>query len=320
MLSRFARARIVVQSFPHSALTRLNRKWFATSSAAAASDGSTVTSTTAKPPAPKRRRVVIVGSGFSAQRLVHELRSESHKFQPIDLVMISPRNYFLFTPLLPSTSVGTLEFRSIIEPVRGSVGAAVYSNAAPNPKDASAAAAQPTTTAGGEPLKGERDDWTSNHSQTRFRFYQHYVTGVDYHSRTIQTVSYYEDNHLVSASPEIDSSAGEADVTPRAAGWPVPVSARDTQRIGAAALGIDPYTASAARPPQPGDARYPTHQYPERPSLRRSLLFQFDDLVIATGCAANTFGVPGVTEHAFFMRVRVLCAAAAFRNLTRYCL
>ncbi len=35
-----------------------------------------------------------------------------------DVTVVSPRNYFLFTPLLPSTTVGTVEFRSIIEPVR----------------------------------------------------------------------------------------------------------------------------------------------------------------------------------------------------------
>ena len=33
-------------------------------------------------------------------------------------LQVSPRNHFLFTPLLPSTTVGTLEFRCIIEPVR----------------------------------------------------------------------------------------------------------------------------------------------------------------------------------------------------------
>jgi NADH dehydrogenase FAD-containing subunit len=32
--------------------------------------------------------------------------------------VVSPRNHFLFTPLLPSTAVGTLEFRCIQEPVR----------------------------------------------------------------------------------------------------------------------------------------------------------------------------------------------------------
>ena len=37
------------------------------------------------------------------------------KFEPI---IISPRSYFVFTPLLASTAVGTLEFRTILEPVR----------------------------------------------------------------------------------------------------------------------------------------------------------------------------------------------------------
>jgi NADH:ubiquinone reductase (non-electrogenic) len=34
------------------------------------------------------------------------------------LTLAAPRNHFLFTPLLPSTTVGTLEFRSILEPFR----------------------------------------------------------------------------------------------------------------------------------------------------------------------------------------------------------
>ncbi|KAL9071036.1 MAG: hypothetical protein Q9157_005612 [Trypethelium eluteriae] len=33
-------------------------------------------------------------------------------------VIVSPRSYFVFTPLLASTSVGTLEFRTALEPVR----------------------------------------------------------------------------------------------------------------------------------------------------------------------------------------------------------
>jgi NADH dehydrogenase FAD-containing subunit len=33
-------------------------------------------------------------------------------------VIISPRSYFVFTPLLASTAVGTLEFRTTMEPVR----------------------------------------------------------------------------------------------------------------------------------------------------------------------------------------------------------
>lgn len=33
-------------------------------------------------------------------------------------MVVSPRNYFLFTPLLPSCTVGTIEHRSIMEPIR----------------------------------------------------------------------------------------------------------------------------------------------------------------------------------------------------------
>ena len=40
---------------------------------------------------------------------------DKKKFQ---VELVSPRNHFLFTPLLPSTAVGTLEFRAIQEPVR----------------------------------------------------------------------------------------------------------------------------------------------------------------------------------------------------------
>ncbi|KAK5000944.1 hypothetical protein LTR66_000290 [Elasticomyces elasticus] len=40
---------------------------------------------------------------------------DARKYQP---VVVSPRSYFVFTPLLASTSVGTLEFRTALEPVR----------------------------------------------------------------------------------------------------------------------------------------------------------------------------------------------------------
>lgn len=33
-------------------------------------------------------------------------------------MVVSPRNYFLFTPLLPSAAVGTLGIRSILQPIR----------------------------------------------------------------------------------------------------------------------------------------------------------------------------------------------------------
>lgn len=38
-----------------------------------------------------------------------------------DIVVVSPRNYFLYTPLLPAVATGTMEERSIVEPVRNQV-------------------------------------------------------------------------------------------------------------------------------------------------------------------------------------------------------
>ena len=35
-----------------------------------------------------------------------------------DFIVISPRNYFLYTPLLPAVATGTMEERSIVEPIR----------------------------------------------------------------------------------------------------------------------------------------------------------------------------------------------------------
>ena len=40
----------------------------------------------------------------------------------IDVTLVSPRNYFLYTPLLPAAATGTVEERSIVEPVRKMLG------------------------------------------------------------------------------------------------------------------------------------------------------------------------------------------------------
>ncbi|RFU25100.1 hypothetical protein B7463_g11234, partial [Scytalidium lignicola] len=60
-----------------------------------------------------RERVVILGSGWAGFGLATQL--DKRKFQT---VIVSPRSYFVFTPLLASTAVGTLEFRTTLEPVR----------------------------------------------------------------------------------------------------------------------------------------------------------------------------------------------------------
>ena len=59
-----------------------------------------------------RPRLLILGTGFGAFNLI------KHLSRDYPVTVVSPRNHFLFTPLLPSTTVGTLEFRSIIEPIR----------------------------------------------------------------------------------------------------------------------------------------------------------------------------------------------------------
>jgi NADH:ubiquinone reductase (non-electrogenic) len=61
----------------------------------------------------KPRKLVVLGSGFGGYSLIRGLRRS-----PLEITVVSPRNYFLFTPLLPSAVSGSVEFRSILEPVR----------------------------------------------------------------------------------------------------------------------------------------------------------------------------------------------------------
>jgi NADH:ubiquinone reductase (non-electrogenic) len=60
-----------------------------------------------------RPKIVVLGSGFGAFSFMKQI-----DVQRFAVTVVSPRNHFLFTPLLPSTTVGTVEFRSIIEPIR----------------------------------------------------------------------------------------------------------------------------------------------------------------------------------------------------------
>ncbi|KAI9780430.1 MAG: hypothetical protein M1839_006704 [Geoglossum umbratile] len=60
-----------------------------------------------------RTRIVILGSGWAGYTLSRKL--DPRRYQ---VLVISPRSYFVFTPLLASTAVGTLEFRNAVEPIR----------------------------------------------------------------------------------------------------------------------------------------------------------------------------------------------------------
>jgi len=61
----------------------------------------------------QKERVVVLGTGWGSASLLKEIDTDLY-----DVTVISPRNYFLFTPMLAGASVGTVEYRSITEPIR----------------------------------------------------------------------------------------------------------------------------------------------------------------------------------------------------------
>lgn len=61
----------------------------------------------------KKKKVVVLGTGWAGTSFLRNLDSSQY-----DVQVVSPRNYFAFTPLLPSVTCGTVEARSIVEPIR----------------------------------------------------------------------------------------------------------------------------------------------------------------------------------------------------------
>ncbi|KAI8889861.1 FAD/NAD(P)-binding domain-containing protein [Backusella circina FSU 941] len=66
-----------------------------------------------RPADTSKKTIVILGSGWASTSLLKSIDTDLY-----NVVMVSPRNFFLFTPLLPSSTVGTIDIRSIIEPIR----------------------------------------------------------------------------------------------------------------------------------------------------------------------------------------------------------
>ncbi|VFQ93821.1 unnamed protein product [Cuscuta campestris] len=62
---------------------------------------------------PKKKKVLVLGTGWGGTSFLKDLDISSY-----DVQVVSPRNYFAFTPLLPSVTCGTVEARSIVEPIR----------------------------------------------------------------------------------------------------------------------------------------------------------------------------------------------------------
>jgi len=61
----------------------------------------------------QREKVVVLGTGWGAAAFLKGIDSSQY-----DVTVISPRNYFVFTPMLAGASVGTVDYRSITEPIR----------------------------------------------------------------------------------------------------------------------------------------------------------------------------------------------------------
>lgn len=57
--------------------------------------------------------IAIPGTGWGSVSLLKKLDTENY-----NVIVISPRNFFLFTPLLPSCTTSLIEHRSIMEPIR----------------------------------------------------------------------------------------------------------------------------------------------------------------------------------------------------------
>lgn len=60
-----------------------------------------------------KEHLVILGTGWGAAALLQGIDNERY-----EITVISPRNYFLFTPMLAGAAVGTVDARSITQPIR----------------------------------------------------------------------------------------------------------------------------------------------------------------------------------------------------------
>ena len=61
-----------------------------------------------------RATLVVLGSGWASHALIKVVDANKYR-----VVVVSPRNHFVFTPMLASAAVGTVEYRSMTESVRG---------------------------------------------------------------------------------------------------------------------------------------------------------------------------------------------------------
>ncbi|KAL9648750.1 hypothetical protein ABK040_003686 [Willaertia magna] len=60
-----------------------------------------------------KKKLVLLGAGWGSVSVLHDIDLNLY-----DVYIVSPRNYFIFTPMLPAAIVGTVSMQSIIEPIR----------------------------------------------------------------------------------------------------------------------------------------------------------------------------------------------------------
>ena len=60
-----------------------------------------------------KEKIIVVGTGWSSASFLRRIDTSI-----FDVTVISPRNYFIFTPMLAGSAVGTVEYRSITMPIR----------------------------------------------------------------------------------------------------------------------------------------------------------------------------------------------------------
>src|SRR2546421_12363865 len=63
-------------------------------------------------------RIVVLGGGFAGMEAVRVLERRLRDRADVELLLISARNYLLFTPLLPQVASSMVEPRHIVQPLR----------------------------------------------------------------------------------------------------------------------------------------------------------------------------------------------------------
>jgi len=68
-------------------------------------------------------RIVVLGGGFAGMEAVRVLERGLRRRTDVEILLVSDRNYLLFTPLLPQVASSMVEPRHIIQPLRDIRGA-----------------------------------------------------------------------------------------------------------------------------------------------------------------------------------------------------